>query len=430
MPIRHCQKCGLKVLIDESQASVNPFYCQRCTASLKAAEEAPKEAAAGTPPGEAGKGAKPGTVRVQCPYCKAAFNGRIPQRPARGACPVCQKELILLPTGKIRSAAGFDPVRWQREQAARRAADEASAAEPSPPAAPAAEPPAAPAEPRMPSWMDEGAAPAAPEAPAPPEEAPEAAPQPPAEEVPLPEAAAENILRGASSEPAAPTSEAPAEAAPQEVPAPAAEPSPPEPEGEPAPAPPPEKPAAAPSRRPPLSARGTARRALPAERPLPARTGAGLTVLAFILLILAAAAGPILYAARQGLPNLAGPVGKRFSKGFQELHRLLCPPPPWKPPASVPAPEEKKPEGGPAAEEKPRPGPEERQRAEEEIVRLWTEYMREKRTLDQKGVGATETEQEEIRKAREELKKKLDAVEALKARYKETYGTAYEPREP
>ena len=29
MPIRLCQKCGLKVLIDESQAGTNPFYQPR-----------------------------------------------------------------------------------------------------------------------------------------------------------------------------------------------------------------------------------------------------------------------------------------------------------------------------------------------------------------------------------------------------------------
>ena len=40
MPIRLCQKCGLKVLIDESQAGTNPFYCQRCTTAMKGQENA------------------------------------------------------------------------------------------------------------------------------------------------------------------------------------------------------------------------------------------------------------------------------------------------------------------------------------------------------------------------------------------------------
>ena len=110
MPIRLCQKCGLKVLVDESQTASATFYCQRCTIALKnqeaqalAAAPAPAAPSAPAPP------PKPATVRVLCPYCKASFNGRVPQRPARGACPVCQTELILLPTGEIRPAAGFDP---------------------------------------------------------------------------------------------------------------------------------------------------------------------------------------------------------------------------------------------------------------------------------------------------------------------------------
>ena len=117
MPIRLCQKCGLKVLIDESQAGTNPFYCQRCTTAMKGQENAPAPknptpspvVSRAEPAAAAGGGAaKAATVRVLCPYCKASFNGRVPQKPARGSCPVCQKELILLPNGDIKPAAGFD----------------------------------------------------------------------------------------------------------------------------------------------------------------------------------------------------------------------------------------------------------------------------------------------------------------------------------
>src|SRR5262245_9408826 len=121
MPIRHCQKCGLKVLIDESQAQTSVFYCQRCTTAMKSQEAAAMEAAVAvrpqTPlPSAPTSAPKPVTVKVLCPYCKASFNGRVPQKPARGACPVCQKELILLPNGDIRPAAGFDLSKWQQEQ--------------------------------------------------------------------------------------------------------------------------------------------------------------------------------------------------------------------------------------------------------------------------------------------------------------------------
>src|SRR6185369_6700439 len=121
MPIRLCQKCGLKVLIDESQAGTNPFYCQRCTTAMKGQENAPaprnptpSPVVSRAEPAAAGA-AKAATVRVLCPYCKASFNGRVPQKPARGSCPVCQKELILLPNGDIKPAAGFDLGQYQTE---------------------------------------------------------------------------------------------------------------------------------------------------------------------------------------------------------------------------------------------------------------------------------------------------------------------------
>src|SRR5204862_6033466 len=133
MPIRLCQKCGLKVLIDESQAGTNPFYCQRCTTAMKGQENAapgpgslppannptpsPVMGNRSEPAGPVVGAAKSATVRVLCPYCKASFNGRVPQKPARGSCPVCQKELILLPNGDIKPAAGFDLNSWQSDQA-------------------------------------------------------------------------------------------------------------------------------------------------------------------------------------------------------------------------------------------------------------------------------------------------------------------------
>ncbi|MBI2930792.1 MAG: hypothetical protein HYY16_04005 [Planctomycetes bacterium] len=123
MPIRHCQKCRLKVLVDESQTTVNPFFCQRCAASASTpgdigAPEAPAPArqSTSTVAVATGSPAKGGPVKVLCPYCKASFSGRLPTKPAKGACPVCQKELILLPDGKIKPAAAFDLAGRQKEQ--------------------------------------------------------------------------------------------------------------------------------------------------------------------------------------------------------------------------------------------------------------------------------------------------------------------------
>jgi hypothetical protein len=134
MPIRHCQKCGLKVLIDESQLAANPFFCQRCAAMSKAAASkdagapapmmarepapAPAPPPAPAPAPKAEEPPKPGSIKVICPYCKASFTGRLPSRPAKGSCPVCQKDLILLPDGKITEAEGFSVSKWQRDQEA------------------------------------------------------------------------------------------------------------------------------------------------------------------------------------------------------------------------------------------------------------------------------------------------------------------------
>src|SRR6267378_3851141 len=124
MPIRHCQKCGLKVLVDESQMGSSPFYCQRCAATSKgepggpAAEAAPPPPSSGSNPAAAAPMAlvasKGSALKIACPYCKASFTGRVPAKPAKGACPVCQKELILLPDGKVKPSAGFDIAKWKQ----------------------------------------------------------------------------------------------------------------------------------------------------------------------------------------------------------------------------------------------------------------------------------------------------------------------------
>ncbi len=411
MPIRHCQKCGLKVLIDENQAATNPFYCQRCTTSLrtdKAPEPKPPTARSAS-----GGGSKPGTVKVQCPYCKATFNGRIPQKPARGACPVCQKELILLPNGDIQPSTGFDPLKWQREQAPPPAAPEESPAESVPQEEEAPPPaPAAPGGIEMPSWMDEpGTEPAAP--PAPPEEAPE------------PEPSGEAVIRNIESMPdeaEAPPAEEPA----PEEPAPEEPPPPPEPADEepptppPSPAPPPPRPVPAAKR--PLAAaagRGTARRSFDPAAPVP--TGPGKIILALFMMAVPVIACPILYNGRGGLKGPVEKIGARFGKGFHTLYTMMVTPP--RKAKTAPPPEKKE-----VVEEPVKPGPEDQKRDEEEINKLWIEYMREKRTVDQKAVGASASEQEMIRKAKDELQKKLDAITERRERYRNLYGKDYDPQ--
>jgi hypothetical protein len=105
MPIKSCTRCGLKVLVDAQAAATDNFLCTRCAPDAK---PAPASRPAG--------GGKRPTVKVTCPYCGASFSGSIPSRPAKGGCPVCQKELVLLPDGTIQAAASFNLTSWQKEK--------------------------------------------------------------------------------------------------------------------------------------------------------------------------------------------------------------------------------------------------------------------------------------------------------------------------
>lgn len=108
MPIKSCKQCGLKVLVDASQAASDDYTCPRCAPA--AAAPAPK----------ASGGGRRASVKVTCPYCGAAFSGSVPSRPAKGGCPVCQKELVLLPDGTIQAAATFNLGAWQKSREGRK----------------------------------------------------------------------------------------------------------------------------------------------------------------------------------------------------------------------------------------------------------------------------------------------------------------------
>ena len=48
-----------------------------------------------------------GPFRLSCPLCKGTFTGRLPARAAKGLCPLCQKDLVLLPDGKIQKPSEY-----------------------------------------------------------------------------------------------------------------------------------------------------------------------------------------------------------------------------------------------------------------------------------------------------------------------------------
>src|SRR5688572_27050955 len=110
MPIKACTRCGLKVLVDAATAASDEYLCPRCAPDAK-----PSTAPSSKPSAPSGKRA---SVKVTCPYCGASFSGSKPSRPAKGGCPVCQKELVLLPDGTIQAAATFNLSSWQKEKKA------------------------------------------------------------------------------------------------------------------------------------------------------------------------------------------------------------------------------------------------------------------------------------------------------------------------
>ncbi|HYE99583.1 MAG TPA: hypothetical protein VEJ18_11765 [Planctomycetota bacterium] len=431
MPIRHCQKCGLKVLIDESQTASNPFYCQRCTASMKSDAAI---GAIGTPPRRLTPAATPSpaavaaaaatTVKVFCPYCKASFNGRIPQKPARGQCPLCQKDLILLPSGDIRPAAGFDPSQWQKSGAAsskppelveetpkesgtrmlvkKFAADPGAAvargeagsrvlADPAP-APPQETPSGDGGQPPLPDWLDD--APKAPSpAPAAAQAASETAEAEPVKLEDLPDA-----------EPPPPP---PRKVASRTMPV----------------APPPPPPAAAKRSGATGVQKKVTERRVPSGSSHPAvPTGAGKFVLALLLALLPVVACPVLLTLREGFKgSIVEKIGTLFAKGFQALDRRLFPVA-----EAAPAPPEEK-KAAPPPEAPAKPTAEDQRQMEEEINKRWMEYKREERTVKQLSVGATEAQKADIQKAQADLQQKQQRIDELRANYRKIFGKDYDP---
>jgi hypothetical protein len=474
MPIRLCQKCGLKVLIDESQAGTNPFYCQRCTTAMKGQEGASAPVAAKNPTPSpvvsasrsdpaapsVPSAAKAATVRVLCPYCKASFNGRVPQKPARGSCPVCQKELILLPNGDIKPAAGFDLGQYTTEGAAAKASEPAAAAPevkesgtrllvkkyaaeaPAAPAsravAKAAAPPAdtdtAEEPAALPGWLDDGAG------------------GPPVRPVPETDMAIDVVAPG-------PASDAPEEVKLDDLPdvEPPPPPPPPQPSvrarspvvakqptispGKPPTAliPPPEEaqpellPEEPPPKPRPISGRiPSGERRAPAPAPVaaaaaadPGETGSGKVFLALILVLLPIGACAGLLSSPQALKNdLVKKVGARFVAGFAKLDQKLFPPPP--PPKPVI--EEKKPEPEPVKEEPPKPDANQQKKDDAAIHTLYGQIIREQRDLKSNLVAATPEQKERLQSTvGKDIEAKKERLKQMQDMFRKMYGVDCDP---
>ena len=78
---------------------------------------------------EGQEGAK---VKIVCPACGGSFKGRLPAKPARGTCPRCQKDLVLLPSGAIDTETQFRKKKTEKEDGSTPLPAGASPAAPSP----------------------------------------------------------------------------------------------------------------------------------------------------------------------------------------------------------------------------------------------------------------------------------------------------------
>ncbi len=132
MPIRHCQLCGIKVIVDEDKASVFPFYCDLCSTKTQMGGEAVPEPSRFNPPtppppsveappfpsttplssAPPAEEAKP----LSCPSCSAGLPLMAGSKPIKSRCPGCAAEVAVLPTGEVKLIEGEDPLKFAKTQ--------------------------------------------------------------------------------------------------------------------------------------------------------------------------------------------------------------------------------------------------------------------------------------------------------------------------
>jgi hypothetical protein len=407
--------------------------------------------------------AKSATVRVLCPYCKASFNGRVPQKPARGSCPVCQKELILLPNGDIKPAAGFDLGTYQ--------GDGAPSKSPEPMPIPESEPAPMPKESGTRLLVKKYAAESQPARPAAKKPDPLATPTPVTAPAETDTADDTNPLPGwlDDSAGAGDLSSPMVKAQPEtdvdiDVVDPMKE-EPPPVEEEPPPPPPPPARARAPiaakmpslsSGRPPASIepppeappeqvdllppdpppRKQPSGRIPKQAPAPVavasdgeETGGGKVFLALFLTILPLLAGAGLLSSRDKLAgnDIVKKIGTRLTVGFGKLHLKLFPPPP---PPPAPKVEEKKPEPEPVKEEPPKPDAQQKKKDGAAISSLYTTILREQRDLRQSSVAASPEQKAKLEQVKADIEAKQAKLKSMRDMYQKMYGMDYDPANP
>jgi hypothetical protein len=153
-------------------------------------------------------------------------------------------------------------------------------------------------------------------------------------------------------------------------------------------------------------------------------TGGGRVFLALILALLPIAACGGLLASRDKLKHeLIAKAGARFVKGFSVLHNRMFPPPP--PPKPVI--EEKKPEPEPVKEEPPKPDPDQQKKDEAAISTLYTQIIREKRDLKSNLVAASPEQKQQLQQVQRDIEAKEAKLKEKQDLYLKMYGKPYDP---
>lgn len=148
MPIRHCQLCGIKVIVDEDKASVFPFYCDLCQTktSMKSAPPQPEiptgdemgmpmdpsfDDLTSPPPSVPPPPPPPSAPRittsrqpvvpppapqVKCPVCLGEIPVTPASRPIKSRCPICNADLAIYPDGSVKSANEAELLKYAKTQ--------------------------------------------------------------------------------------------------------------------------------------------------------------------------------------------------------------------------------------------------------------------------------------------------------------------------
>lgn len=99
MPIRHCQNCGIKIIVDDDKATVFPFYCDLCHTKSAIVSSVKT---GGEPLQAVETKVDPTKSESVCPNCNLILTIKVAEKPIKSRCPECSKDILLLPNGSVR----------------------------------------------------------------------------------------------------------------------------------------------------------------------------------------------------------------------------------------------------------------------------------------------------------------------------------------